>query len=138
MYVHLISCKTVKQALANPPVEVDVEDWKYLVKLWQDESWKRNPETGVLPSRIDTLKLTRYDEENKKWVDDDAKRLMLRTNPPEELQHMSEDEIYDHVLGEAPSSYIQGLGPGPKPKPSSGVDARRCEELRKLRLNMQN
>ncbi|KAK4848957.1 hypothetical protein QYF36_019171 [Acer negundo] len=107
MYVHLISCKTVKQALANPPVEVDVEDWKYLVKLWQDESWKnksqrnkdnnsqiqfahssgtkafsrvrwenRNPETGVLPSRIDTLKLTRYDEENKKWVDDDAKRLI--------------------------------------------------------------
>ncbi|KAK4835044.1 hypothetical protein QYF36_004451 [Acer negundo] len=53
----------------------------------------------------------------------------LRTNPPEELQHMSEDEIYDHVLGEAPSGYIQGLGPGPKPKPSSGVAARRCAQV---------
>ncbi|KAK4840056.1 hypothetical protein QYF36_026962 [Acer negundo] len=148
-----LECKTVKQALANPPVEVDVEDWKYLVKLWQDESWKnksqrnednnsqiqfahssgtkafsrvrwenRNPETGVLPSRIDTLKLTQYDEENKKWVDDDAKKAYdemdrLRTNPPEELQHMSEDEIYDHVLGEAPSGYIRGLGPCPSPNP---------------------
>ncbi|KAK4849416.1 hypothetical protein QYF36_024504 [Acer negundo] len=53
----------------------------------------------------------------------------LRTNPPEELQHMSEDEIYDHVLGEAPSDYIQGLGPGPKPKPSSGVAARICAQV---------
>ena len=35
-----LECKTVKQALANPPMEVDVDDWKYLVKLWQEESWK--------------------------------------------------------------------------------------------------
>ncbi|KAI9161517.1 hypothetical protein LWI28_018223 [Acer negundo] len=93
-----LECKTVKQALANPPVEVDVEDWKYLVKLWQDERWK--------------------DEMDR-----------LRTNPPEELQHMSEDEIYDHVLGEAPSGYIRGLGPSPKPKPSAGVAARRCAQV---------
>ncbi|KAK3231828.1 hypothetical protein Dsin_003709 [Dipteronia sinensis] len=51
-----IECQTVEQALSNPHVEVDVDDWKYLVELWQDESWKRNPKTGVLPSRIDTLK----------------------------------------------------------------------------------
>ncbi|KAK3231834.1 hypothetical protein Dsin_003715 [Dipteronia sinensis] len=51
-----IECQTVDQALSNPHVEVDVDDWKYLVELWQDESWKRNPETGVLPSRINTLK----------------------------------------------------------------------------------
>ncbi|KAK4854869.1 hypothetical protein QYF36_002044 [Acer negundo] len=98
LYQMFLECKTVKKALANPPVEVDVEDWKYLVKLWQDESWK-----------------------------DEIDRL--RKNPPEELQHMSEDEIYDHVLGEAPSSYIRGLGPGPKPKPSSGVATRRCAQV---------
>ncbi|KAK3206928.1 hypothetical protein Dsin_020974 [Dipteronia sinensis] len=149
-----IECQTMEQALANPPVEVDVDDWKYLVELWNKDNnsqiqfthssgtkafsrvrWEnRNPETGVLPSRIDTLKLTRYDEENKKLLDDDAKKAYdemdrLRTNPPKELQHMSEDEIYDHVLGEAPSGYIRGLGAGPKPKPSSGVVTRRCAQV---------
>ncbi|KAK3231840.1 hypothetical protein Dsin_003721 [Dipteronia sinensis] len=93
-----IECQTVEQTLANPHVEVDVDDWKYLVELWQDESWK-------------------------------DKMDRLRTNPPEELQHMSEDEIYDHVLGDAPSGYIRGLGAGPKPKPSSGVATRRCAQV---------
>ncbi|KAK3229458.1 hypothetical protein Dsin_001339 [Dipteronia sinensis] len=131
-----LECKTVEQALANPLVEVDVDDWKYLVKLWQDESWKRNHETGVLPSYIDTLKLTRYDEDNKKWVDHDAKKAYgsdemdrLRTNPPKELQHMYEDEIYDHVLGEAPSGNIRRLRAGPKPKPSSRVAERRYAQV---------
>ncbi|KAL5787703.1 hypothetical protein ACOSP7_004652 [Xanthoceras sorbifolium] len=34
-------------------------------------------------------------------------------NPPEELQHMSEDQIYDYVTGE----------------PSSGVVTRRCTQV---------
>ncbi|KAK2652611.1 hypothetical protein Ddye_012467 [Dipteronia dyeriana] len=128
-----LDCKTVEQAFTNPHVEVDIDDWKYLVELWQDDSWKRNLDTGVLP-RVDTLKLTRYDEENKKWVDDDAEKAydemdMLRTNPPEELQHMSEDEIYDHVFGKAHSGYIRGLGAGPKPKLSSEVGTRRCAQV---------
>ncbi|KAL5838322.1 hypothetical protein ACOSQ3_015491 [Xanthoceras sorbifolium] len=160
---------SVDAALANPPAEVDVNDWKYLVKLWQDENWKsksqknkenkekvqfsdfggtksfsrvrwehRNPDTGAFPSRIDTFKLTRYDEERNKWVDDNAKNAYdkmnsLHTNPPEELQHMSEDEIYDHVIGESPSGYIRGLGAGPKPRPFTGLAARRCAQVEAAR-----
>ncbi|KAL5833211.1 hypothetical protein ACOSQ3_016885 [Xanthoceras sorbifolium] len=91
----------------------------------------RNLDTGAFPSRIDTFKLTQYDEERNTWVDDDAKNAYdkmntLHTNPPEELQHMSEDEIHDYVIGESPSGYIRGLGAGPNPRPSSGLAARRC------------
>ncbi|KAL5760699.1 hypothetical protein ACOSQ2_019537 [Xanthoceras sorbifolium] len=160
---------SVDAALANPPAEVDVNDWKYLVKLWQDENWKsksqknkenkkkvqfthfggtksfsrvrwehRNPDTGAFPGRIDTFKLTRYDEERNKWVDDDAKNAYdkmnsLHTNPPEELQHMSEDEIYDYVIGESPSGYIRGLGAGPKPRPSTRLAARICAQVEAAR-----
>ncbi|KAL5776898.1 hypothetical protein ACOSP7_009824 [Xanthoceras sorbifolium] len=41
----------------------------------------------------------------------------LRINPPEELQHLFEDEIYDYMIGESPSSYVGGLGTGPKLRP---------------------
>ncbi|KAH7567914.1 hypothetical protein JRO89_XS07G0186100 [Xanthoceras sorbifolium] len=81
-----------------------------------------NPDTGAFPGRIDTFKVTRYDEESNKWVDDDAKNAYdkmnsLRINPPEELQHLFEDEIYDYMIGESPSSYVGGLGTGPKLRP---------------------
>ncbi|KAL5764359.1 hypothetical protein ACOSP7_016721 [Xanthoceras sorbifolium] len=143
--------KSANAALANPPAEVDVNDWKYLVnqknkknkekvqfthfgrtKSFSRVRWEhRNLDTGAFPSRIDTFKLTQYDEERNTWVDDDAKNgydkmNTLHTNPPEELQHMSEDEIHDYVIGESPSGYIRGLGAGPKPRPSSGLAARRC------------
>ncbi|KAK3212188.1 hypothetical protein Dsin_016894 [Dipteronia sinensis] len=139
-----LECKTVEQALANPPVENKSQRNKDNnsqiqfthssgTKAFSRVRWEnRNPETGVLPSRIDTLKLTRYDEENKKWVDDDAKKAYVSVHLyiiRFELQHMSEDEIYDHVLGKAPSGYIRGLGVGPKPKPSFGVATRRCAQV---------
>ncbi|KAL5827597.1 hypothetical protein ACOSQ3_019438 [Xanthoceras sorbifolium] len=57
----------------------------------------------------------------------------LCTNPPEELQHMSEDEIYDYVIGESPSGYIRGLGAGSKPRPSTGLAARRCAQVEAAR-----
>ncbi|KAL5846659.1 hypothetical protein ACOSQ3_010183 [Xanthoceras sorbifolium] len=96
----------------------------------------RNPDTGAFPYCIDTFKLTRYDEAKNKWVDDDAKNAYdkmnsLRTNPPKELQYMSKDEIYDYVIGEFPSGYIQGLGVGPKSRPSFRVAARRWGNYKK-------
>ncbi|KAL5760670.1 hypothetical protein ACOSQ2_019508 [Xanthoceras sorbifolium] len=120
---------SVDAALANPPAEVDSKSQKNKenkekvqfthfggTKSFSRVRWEhRNPDAGAFPGRIDTFKLTRYDEERNKWVTDDAKNAYdkmnsLCTNPPEELQHMSEDEIYDYVIGESPSGYIRGLG----------------------------
>ncbi|KAL5825183.1 hypothetical protein ACOSQ3_021246 [Xanthoceras sorbifolium] len=53
----------------------------------------------------------------------------LHTNPPEKLQHMSGDEIYDYIIGESPSDYIRKLGAGPKPRSSFGVAACRCAQV---------
>ncbi|KAH7570767.1 hypothetical protein JRO89_XS05G0182000 [Xanthoceras sorbifolium] len=98
----------------EPHVDVVIEeDMRRSRVRWEH----RNPDAGAFPGRIDTFKLTRYDEERNKWVTDDAKNAYdkmnsLCTNPPEELQHMSEDEIYDYVIGESPSGYIRGLGAG--------------------------
>ncbi|KAL5758299.1 hypothetical protein ACOSP7_020910 [Xanthoceras sorbifolium] len=60
----------------------------------------------------------------------------LRTNPPEKLQHMSGDEIYDYIIGESPSDYIRKLGAGPKPRPSFGVAACRSEELTTVKTEL--
>ncbi|KAL5831147.1 hypothetical protein ACOSQ4_016501 [Xanthoceras sorbifolium] len=46
---------------------------------------------------------------------------------------MSEDEIYDYVIGESPSGYIRGLGAGPKSRPSTGLAARRCAQVEAAR-----
>ncbi|KAL5764068.1 hypothetical protein ACOSQ2_016662 [Xanthoceras sorbifolium] len=119
---------SVDAALANPPAEVDVNDWKYLIKLWQDENWKNK-------ENKEKIKFTHFGGTKSfsrvKWEHD--KMNSLRTNPPEELQHMSEDEIYDYVIGESPSGYIRGLGAGPKPRPSTGLAARRCAQVEAAR-----
>ncbi|KAL5745593.1 hypothetical protein ACOSP7_026739 [Xanthoceras sorbifolium] len=155
---------TVNAALANPPVEVDSKSQKNKknkekvqfahfggTKSFSCVRWEHiNSNTGAFPDRIDTFKLTRYDEEINKWVDDDAKNAYdkmnsLHTNPPEELQHMSENEIYDYVIGEFSSGYIRGLGVAPSLDPLLEwlhVDVHKLrqlkEELRKLRHNLHN
>ncbi|XP_062009120.1 uncharacterized protein LOC133725758 isoform X4 [Rosa rugosa] len=90
----------------------------------------RNPETGEEIGRIDLFKLTRYSEKKSAWVGDTAKNAFeemknLQNEPQmneKSGEIMSEDEIYDEVLskivGPPRSSYIRGLGAGPKPKRS--------------------
>ncbi|KAL5823076.1 hypothetical protein ACOSQ4_020976 [Xanthoceras sorbifolium] len=127
----IIEFITVDAAIANPPVEVDVIDRKDFSKSQKNKENKDEVqlthfggtksfsrvrwEHGAFPGRIEIFNLTRYDEERNKWIDDDAKNTYdkmnsLRTNPSEELQHMSEEEIYDYVIGESPLGYIRGLG----------------------------
>ncbi|KAH7513588.1 hypothetical protein JRO89_XSUnG0175300 [Xanthoceras sorbifolium] len=131
----------------EPHVDMIIEeDMKRSYVRWEHI----NSNTGAFPDRIDTFKLTRYDEEINKWVDDDAKNAYdkmnsLHTNPPEELQHMSKNEIYDYVIGEFPSGCIRGLGVAPSLDPLLEwlhVDVHKLrqlkEELRKLRHNLHN
>ncbi|KAL5846516.1 hypothetical protein ACOSQ3_010040 [Xanthoceras sorbifolium] len=61
------------------------------IKSFSRVRWEhRNPDTGAFPGRIDTFKVTRYDEESNKWVDDDAKNAYaelaeMRSNFNEQL-----------------------------------------------------
>ncbi|KAG5568361.1 hypothetical protein H5410_064624 [Solanum commersonii] len=89
---------TDEDRLLHRPEDVELEDWKYLVKYFGSVKFKRNPESG-----------------EKDTPDKSQLQQLVVEQQSEEIEHrMTRDDILFSVLGER-SGYVRGKGYGKKP-----------------------
>ncbi|KAL3838470.1 hypothetical protein ACJIZ3_023061 [Penstemon smallii] len=102
----------------------------------------RDTETGVEPTRTDTLKKTHFSTKKNDWVDKESKdaydKITRLQNPELDDNHepMNEDEAFIEALGPEKSGRLRGCGDGLKPPSKKGQNIseeveKENEELRK-------
>uniref|UniRef100_A0A6V7QRN7 Uncharacterized protein n=1 Tax=Ananas comosus var. bracteatus TaxID=296719 RepID=A0A6V7QRN7_ANACO len=117
-----------EERLTKVPENVTDNDWRYLVKYFGSEEFKRDPVTQAEPKMTDYWKATHL-RHNGDWMDGRSKDVMetLEDIEKEQLQSggplLTPEEQMSKACGTR-SGYIRGLGCGPRPSSRRGAEFR--------------
>ncbi|KAH0761318.1 hypothetical protein KY290_017391 [Solanum tuberosum] len=133
---------TDEDRLSHRPEDVELEDWKYLVK----EILNREKKTHQIKfGRFNTRKNTNGERE---WLDPQSQQIhgqlqqLVVEQQSDEIEHrMTRDDILSSVLGER-SGYVQGKGYGKKPPKKTqiqqaDIEASVSSAMESMRQEMQ-
>ncbi|OIT07910.1 hypothetical protein A4A49_62972, partial [Nicotiana attenuata] len=127
---------TNEERLSHRPEDVELEDWKYLIKYFGSPKFKRNPITGELdtPDKVWEIQHTCKDDRGELvWLDSQSQQIhaqlqeVVAQQRSEEIeQPMTRDEILSSVVGER-TGYVRGKGYGKKPPKKSNIQQANIE-----------
>ncbi|XP_059305621.1 uncharacterized protein LOC132057171 isoform X2 [Lycium ferocissimum] len=124
LHTDYLRYSTDEERLSHRPEDVQLEDWKYLVKYFGSEEFKRDPVSGEkdTPDKVWEIQHTHKNVNGERvWLDSKSQQIhgqlqqLVVEQQSEEVEHpMTREEMYSSILGQR-SGYVRGFGYGKKP-----------------------